>query len=162
MFFLIIRPPPRSNRTDTLFPDTTLFRSLVARLRGCGCRVSLFADTGADVARAAAIGAQRVELYTGPYAEAFATGAAATALPAYADTARAAATAGLGVNAGHDLSQANLGAFLDAVPNVLEVSIRSEVHTSEFQSIMRISYDVFWLKKKKTTNKNTHNCQSIT
>src|SRR3546814_11517189 len=48
---------------------------------------------------------------------------AATALPAYADTARAAATAGLGVNAGHDLSQANLGAFLDAVPNVLEVSI---------------------------------------
>src|SRR3546814_11298701 len=50
-------------------------------------------------------------------------GAAATALPAYADTARAAATAGLGVNAGHDLSQANLGAFLDAVPNVLEVSI---------------------------------------
>src|SRR3546814_11263806 len=123
MFFLIIRPPPRSNRTDTLFPDTTLFRSLVARLRGCGCRVSLFADTGADVARAAAIGAQRVELYTGPYAEAFATGAAATALPAYADTARAAATAGLGVNAGHDLSQANLDAFLDAVPTVLEVSI---------------------------------------
>src|SRR3546814_6653053 len=92
-------------------------------------------------------------------------GAAATALPAYADTARAAATAGLGVNAGHDLSQANLGAFLDAVPNVLEVSIghaligealyagldatRSEEHTSELQSLMRISYAVFCLKKKK-------------
>src|SRR5690606_24867401 len=89
---------------DTLAP-------LVARLRALGCRVSLFADTGADVARAAAIGAARVELYTGPFAEAFAAGDAAGILPAYADTARAAAAAGLGVNAGHDLSQANLAAF---------------------------------------------------
>ena len=103
--------------------DADALAPLVGRLREFGCRVSLFADTGADVARAAAIGAARVELYTGPYAEAFATGAAGTALPSYADTARAAAAAGLGVNAGHDLSQANLGAFLEAVPNVLEVSI---------------------------------------
>jgi pyridoxine 5-phosphate synthase len=104
--------------------DADALAPLVARLRALGCRVSLFADTGADVARAAAIGAARVELYTGPYAEAFAAGSAAdAALPAYADTARAAAAAGLGVNAGHDLSQANLAAFLAAVPNVLEVSI---------------------------------------
>ena len=103
--------------------DADALAPLVERLRGFGCRVSLFADTGADVARAAAIGAARVELYTGPYAEAFAKGAAGTALPAYADTARAAATAGLGVNAGHDLSQANLATFLESVPNVLEVSI---------------------------------------
>lgn len=103
--------------------DADALAPLVARLRGFGCRVSLFADTGADVARAAAIGAERVELYTGPYADAFAAGAADAALPAYADTARAAAAAGLGVNAGHDLSQANLGAFLEVVPNVLEVSI---------------------------------------
>lgn len=95
----------------------------VAALKVLGCRVSLFADTGADVARAAAIGAGRIELYTGPYAEAFAAGAADAALPRYADTARAALSAGLGVNAGHDLGQANLAAFLDAVPNVLEVSI---------------------------------------
>ena len=47
----------------------------------------------------------------------------ALALPAFADTARAARAAGLGVNAGHDLSQANLGAFLAAVPEVEEVSI---------------------------------------
>ena len=103
--------------------DADALAPLVARLRALGCRVSLFADTGADVACAAAIGAARVELYTGPYAEAFAAGTADAALPAYAGTARAAAAAGLGVNAGHDLSQANLGAFLDAVPNVLEVSI---------------------------------------
>ncbi|MGH6977678.1 MAG: pyridoxine 5'-phosphate synthase, partial [Brevundimonas sp.] len=103
--------------------DAEALAPLVATLAGFGCRVSLFADTGADVARAAVIGAARVELYTGPYAEAFAAGSAAAALPAYADTARAAAVAGLGVNAGHDLSQANLAAFLDAVPNMLEVSI---------------------------------------
>lgn len=101
---------------DTLAPH-------VAALKALGCRVSLFADTGADAACAAAIGAGRIELYTGPYAEAFAAGTADAALPAYADTARAALSAGLGVNAGHDLSQANLAAFLDAVPNVLEVSI---------------------------------------
>jgi pyridoxine 5-phosphate synthase len=103
--------------------DAESLAPLVARLQALDCRVSLFADTGADVARAAALGAARVELYTGPYAEAFAAGSSASALPAYADTARAAAATGLGVNAGHDLSQANLAAFLDAVPNVLEVSI---------------------------------------
>src|SRR5690606_37069501 len=103
--------------------DAGALAPLVDRLRALGCRVSLLADTGADVARAAAIGAGRVELYTGPYADAFAAGDAAGILPAYADTARAAAAAGLGVNAGHDLSQANLAAFLEAVPNVLEVSI---------------------------------------
>jgi pyridoxine 5-phosphate synthase len=99
-------------------------RPHVAALRTLGCRVSLFADAGpdTDVAAAAAIGADRIELYTGPFAEAFAAGDANAARDA-ADTARRAAAAGLGVNAGHDLSQANLGAFLAAVPDVLEVSI---------------------------------------
>ena len=103
--------------------DGDALRPLVARLGALGCRVSLFADAGCDAARAAAIGADRIELYTGPWAEAFAAGRGATALPAFADTARAAHAAGLGVNAGHDLSQANLGAFLAAVPGVEEVSI---------------------------------------
>lgn len=103
--------------------DADALQPLVAALRALGCRVSLFADTDADIARAAGIGADRIELYTGPYAEAFAAGSADDALPAYARTADAAAAAGLGVNAGHDLNQANLGAFLSAVPNVQEVSI---------------------------------------
>ena len=103
--------------------DAAALAPLVASLKALGCRVSLFADAGAEAARAADIGADRIELYTGPWAEAFAAGAGATALPAFTDTARAAQAAGLGVNAGHDLSQANLGAFLDAVPGVLEVSI---------------------------------------
>ncbi|WP_202844956.1 pyridoxine 5'-phosphate synthase [Luteimonas saliphila] len=96
---------------------------LVVQLKALGCRVSLFADAGSEVSRAAAVGADRVELYTGPYAEAFAAGRADAALAAFAATARDALAAGLAVNAGHDLNQANLGAFLDAVPGVREVSI---------------------------------------
>ena len=103
--------------------DGASLAPLVARLRALGCRVSLFADAGCDVEAAAAIGADRLELYTGPWAEAFSAGHGAEALPAFAATARAATAAGLGVNAGHDLSQANLGAFLAAVPGVEEVSI---------------------------------------
>ena len=103
--------------------DADALRPVVAALKALGCRVSLFADAGADVGAAARIGADRIELYTGPYAEAFAAGTPEAALPGFVATARAARDAGLGVNAGHDLSQANLGAFLDAVPNVLEVSI---------------------------------------
>ena len=95
----------------------------MATLKSFGCRVSLFADAGSAVEEAAAIGADRIELYTGPYAEAFAAGTPDAALAACADTARRAAAAGLGVNAGHDLDQANLGAFLAGVPGVLEVSI---------------------------------------
>ena len=99
----------------------------VAGLKSLGCRVSLFADAtahaGADMAAAAASGADRVELYTGPYAEAFAFGAPETQLQRCVDTAREAAIHGLGVNAGHDLNAENLGRFLREVPGVLEVSI---------------------------------------
>jgi pyridoxine 5-phosphate synthase len=103
--------------------DLDALRAQVAALKTLGCRVSVFADAGADMTAAAASGADRIELYTGPYAEAFGEGHPDAALPAFADTARAAAAHGMGVNAGHDLSQANLGQFLDSVPNVLEVSI---------------------------------------
>ena len=96
---------------------------LVRELRALGCRVSLFADAGSNVEAAAATGADRIEIYTGPFAEAHAAGDAADALSACAGTARRARAAGLGVNAGHDLSQANLGDFLAAVPGVEEVSI---------------------------------------
>ena len=103
--------------------DGEALRPLVASLHALGCRVSLFADAGSAVEAAAATGADRIELYTGPFAAAFAAGDAASALAACADSARRAARAGLGVNAGHDLSQANLGTFLAAVAGVAEVSI---------------------------------------
>lgn len=104
--------------------DGDVLRPLVAELKALGCRVSLFANAGCaglDVAKA--IGAERIEIYTGPYAEGFDNGDPAAALALCTQTAREAQALGLGVNAGHDLSQANLGLFLSRVPNVLEVSI---------------------------------------
>jgi pyridoxine 5-phosphate synthase len=104
--------------------DLGLLRDRIAELRALGCRVSLFVDAGCPVVeRAAEVGAQRIELYTGPFAAAFAQGDAGAAIAACADTARRAQAVGLGVNAGHDLSEANLGPFLHGVPGVLEVSI---------------------------------------
>ena len=107
--------------------DAEALRPLVAQLRMLQCRVSLFADAHVDIAddmrRAAAIGADRVELYTGPYAEAHAAGDATAMLARFAEASHRAQAAGLGVNAGHDLSQDNLGDFLRAVPGVQEVSI---------------------------------------
>ena len=104
--------------------DGDALRPLVAAFKALGCRVSVFVDAGDPlVAHAALAGADRVELYTGPFAEACANGDAGTALLAAADTARRAHAAGLGVNAGHDLNQANLADFLASVPGVLEVSI---------------------------------------
>lgn len=97
---------------------------VVADLKTSGARVCLFMDPepGA-MAKAAGVGADRVELYTGPYAEAFETDDAAPLLGRYADAAKAAEAAGLGVNAGHDLSLDNLPAFRRALPMLAEVSI---------------------------------------
>ncbi|KRG44573.1 pyridoxine 5'-phosphate synthase [Stenotrophomonas pictorum JCM 9942] len=104
--------------------DGERLRPLIAALKSYGCRVSLFVDAGNPaIAQAAALGADRVELYTGPYAEAFAEGDPTATLAVFADAARRAQAAGLGVNAGHDLSQANLATFLRHVPGVQEVSI---------------------------------------
>jgi pyridoxine 5-phosphate synthase len=104
--------------------DAARLRPLIAALHDSGCRVSLFLDAGvADLELAAEIGADRIELYTGPFAHAYGAGDATAMLARCATTARAAQAIGLGVNAGHDLSQANLGAFLAAVPDVREVSI---------------------------------------
>ena len=104
--------------------DGERLRPHVAALKALGCRVSLFVNAGDPaVAQAADVGADRVELYTGPYADAGAAESAAAALAACAESARRAQAAGLGVNAGHDLNQDNLRAFLANVPQVLEVSI---------------------------------------
>jgi len=104
--------------------DAARLRPLIAELKSCGARVSLFMDAGtADIARAAELGADRVELYTGPYAAAFKRGDYTRELDACAASADAAHAAGLGVNAGHDLDQANLPALKAALPRLAEVSI---------------------------------------
>lgn len=97
---------------------------IVERLKGDGARVSLFMDPEAGaMAGAAATGADRIELYTGPYAFAFGTDEGEVLLRSYIDAAGAAAATGLGVNAGHDLNLDNLPPFRRAIPNLTEVSI---------------------------------------
>ncbi|MGH6944558.1 MAG: pyridoxine 5'-phosphate synthase [Geminicoccaceae bacterium] len=97
---------------------------LVRKIKGCGARVSLFMDPDpGTIAMAATVGAERIELYTGPYAHAFGTADAKVLLQRYADAAKAAEEAGLGVNAGHDLNLDNLPSFVAAIPQLAEVSI---------------------------------------
>src|SRR5664279_1464150 len=104
--------------------DGAALAPLIAEARALGVRVSLFIDADpAAMPAARAIGADRVELYTEPYARAHGTPEQARSLAAFAAAARAAQAQGLGVNAGHDLNRDNLGDFLAAVPGVLEVSI---------------------------------------
>ncbi len=96
----------------------------IARLRDCGCRVSLFVEPVAELAKLAKdLGADRIELYTEPYADAYVQGRGESAVQPYVATASAAHAVELGVNAGHDLNRDNLGTFLANVPGVLEVSI---------------------------------------
>jgi len=104
--------------------DAPRLKLLIAELKARGTRVSLFMDAdAADIERAAELGAERVELYTGPYAEGFARGDYARELDACARSAERVRAVGLGVNAGHDLNQANLGALKQAIPFLAEVSI---------------------------------------
>src|SRR3546814_5584181 len=114
VFFLMIRRPPRSTRTDTLFPYTTLFRSA--------------GDRRSSQPR--------------PHTRAFAAGARLTT---------AAAQNGHRSTLAVDRSPAPCDAFAHSS---IIVS-RSEEHTSELQSLMRISYAVFCLKKKQTIETHT-------
>lgn len=104
--------------------DGERLRPIIDELTALGVRVSLFMDpVAADMPKANAVGAHRVELYTEPYAIDFGTTRYATTLAGYAAAAQAAIDCGLGVNAGHDLNRRNLADFLRAVPGVMEVSI---------------------------------------
>jgi pyridoxine 5-phosphate synthase len=99
-------------------------RPIIDELHRLRCRVSLFMDPDAGaMPRARALGADRIELYTEEYARAHARGAAHLQLERYRAAAVAAQSAGLGVNAGHDLNLENLEDFCREVPDVLEVSI---------------------------------------
>lgn len=107
------------------FPhDANRLRPLIQRAQSWGLRVSLFMDADPAAMQAAKeLGADRVELYTEPYAAAWGTPAQGAQLERFAEAARAALKAGLGINAGHDLNRDNLTAFVQQVPGVQEVSI---------------------------------------
>ncbi|HEY7191575.1 MAG TPA: pyridoxine 5'-phosphate synthase [Vicinamibacterales bacterium] len=103
----------------------TQLASAIDALHGAGVRISLFVDPeDAPIRWAAGLGADRIELYTEPYARAFEQGAAAakSSFEKYADAARLAHSLGLGINAGHDLDLDNLVLFR-RLPHLDEVSI---------------------------------------
>src|SRR3546814_10303705 len=128
----MIRPPPISTRTATVFPDTTLFRSEVAANRLAGVVV-------APAAQCRVVG--------DPDAAAGDAGGA-TELLRLLDHEDTQALFGCGQGRGHP---AAAGADDDEVEILVEVLRRSEEHTSELQSLMRSTYAVFCLKKKKKT-----------
>lgn len=104
--------------------DAPRLAPLVRQLRDQGRRISLFVNPGETGLQAlASIGADRVEIYTGPYARAFAAGNWRDAMAACVSTAQIARNVGLGVNAGHDLDQVNLPILRHAIPFLDEVSI---------------------------------------
>jgi pyridoxine 5-phosphate synthase len=96
---------------------------IIGELRDLGARVSIFMDVENNQwEKAHKLGADRVELYTRPYAEAVARPDFDRVFEKYAAAAKATQSAGLGVNAGHDLNLQNLGKFCE-IPGILEVSI---------------------------------------
>ncbi len=104
--------------------DGRRLAAIIGAYKELGCRVSVFVDAGATgIDELARLGVDRIEIYTGPFAEAHARGDDARELAACVRTASEAQAAGLGVNAGHDLSQANLGRLAAAIPFLGEVSI---------------------------------------
>src|SRR3546814_7633557 len=138
----MIRQPPRSTRTDTLFPYTTLFRSgeidASAILFGDNLLRSLGRDLGNDLTQMVGVNSGNLATLRGVGIELTGDGL-------------------LTIDSGK--LDANLVDKLDQVRSVFEygfeTSSRSEEHTSELQSLMRISYAVFCLKKKTIKTENT-------
>ncbi|WP_343636116.1 pyridoxine 5'-phosphate synthase [Roseateles sp.] len=108
----------------TLPADNERLRPMIAECKSLGVRVSLFMDPLPEaMAHVAALGADRIELYTETWASAFGTPREAEVLAGFTAAARAALAQGLAINAGHDLNRDNLTRFLREVPGVAEVSI---------------------------------------
>jgi len=124
----LVPDAPDANTSDhgwNLQTETGRLVPVVKELKQLGIRVSVFMDADtAGIKLAGKLGADRIELYTEPYARAFRTNERPDeTLQLYVQAARAARDIGLGVNAGHDLNLRNLGRFCSAVPGILEVSI---------------------------------------
>ncbi len=118
---------PTSDHGWDFVVNKTMLTGVVSRLRDKGIRVSLFCDPDAGEAQldaARATGAQRIELYTGPYGACHENPELALReLQKLEKTAKIAAERGLAVNAGHDLTVANLPALAKVIPQLVEVSI---------------------------------------
>lgn len=135
--------------------DGETLRPIIAELKSLGCRVSLFMDPVAEAMRLARdVGADRVELYTEPFATRFALGDSKAALP-YAHAARRAVDLGLGINAGHDLNLSNLQPFL------LNVGYFMERHTpiSEVSIGHALIGDALLYGLHETVRRYLHECR---
>jgi pyridoxine 5-phosphate synthase len=109
---------------DLTSGDPDWVGEVLARFKEAGIRTSLFLDADAEqIQRARKLGADRIELYTGPFAHAFGTPEGKEILAAHREAARHARKIGLGVNAGHDLNLKNIPAYVKAVKGLQEVSI---------------------------------------
>ncbi|MEO9532184.1 MAG: pyridoxine 5'-phosphate synthase [Crocinitomicaceae bacterium] len=107
---------------DTI-ANKAMLTDIVAEIKSYGVRTSLFIETDAKmIENAASLGADRIEFYTGPYADGY-TADRAKAIAPFIASAEVAIKNGLGINAGHDLSLDNLKYFSDEIPELLEVSI---------------------------------------
>jgi pyridoxine 5-phosphate synthase len=115
---------PTSDHGWDLARDGDQLKPLVVEAKKLGVRVSLFMDADpAAIILAKNLGADRVELYTEPFAAAWGTADQNRQIERFAQAAQTALDLGLGVNAGHDLNRNNLAAFVRQVPGVQEVSI---------------------------------------
>ena len=112
-----------SNAGWDVIANEAFLRGICARLREAGIRSSIFVDADPDqVRKAAEVGADRVELYTKPYADNYATDPAAAVAP-FVKASQTALEIGIGLNAGHDLNLDNLAYFHASLPLLDEVSI---------------------------------------
>jgi pyridoxine 5-phosphate synthase len=115
---------PTSDHGWDFGKDGEMLKSVIARMHKGGMRVSLFVDPDpAAPPMAKAVGADRVEIYTGPYGDALKAVAMKREFAKVVACGKAAEAAGLGLNAGHDLTRENLPRLVAALPNLLEVSI---------------------------------------
>lgn len=110
--------------------ESNRLKRIVDELKSLNIRVSCFMDTDHEQLRLAQhLGTDRVEFYTGPYADHFGSIEGDRLLAEFVSAGEVAVSLGLGINAGHDLNQENLGRFCSEVPNVLEVSIGHAIIT---------------------------------
>ena len=108
---------------DTISEQAYL-KSVIAKFKTAGIRVSIFVDPDEKMVQAAATtGTDRIELYTEMYAKQFATGNKEDAIAPYITAAALANQLGMGINAGHDLDRFNLPYLIQQIPNIDEVSI---------------------------------------
>ena len=107
---------------DTL-KNHDFLKEVIATFKSNGIRTSIFVDPDAAMIEGAAkIGTDRIELYTESYARAYETNPDEAIAP-FVEAAKVAHAAGLGINAGHDLSLENIAFFSKGIPHLLEVSI---------------------------------------